>query len=156
VVPFRLLWDRRGVAANPVSECGPVWCLMRDDPPAVEGIDPASGATRWRITGTAFAWQLDDHLLAGLDVAEEPRMSLLDPDTGQVVRRLGAVIRVGDLLLRTDRGRFGQAWVSVLDPTGTPRTVGRIDSAVPHGCERLDHYLACPTTDGPTKVWRVP
>lgn len=83
-------------------------------------------------------------------------MSLLDPATGQVRQRLGTVVPVGRLLLHSDTELPGQAWVNVLQPGGAMRTLGRVDTAVPFGCEADARYLACPTTDGPTKVWRLP
>jgi hypothetical protein len=66
---------------------------------------------------------------------------------------------VGDLLLRSDLIVPGRTWVSVAAGTGAgdvPRTVGSVGVGAPYGCVARDRYLACPTVNGPTVVWRVP
>jgi hypothetical protein len=155
LVPFARLW-RAEESGESVFDCGPVWCLMRPDISAVVAIDPATGARRWRTGEVAYARRLDDRFLAGYDQGEQPRMSLLDPGTGRILRRIGPVFQVGRLLVQSDAANPDQAWVSELDPDGRPHTVGRVDTTVPFGCEAEGRYLACPTTDGPTKVWRIP
>ena len=153
LVPFARLWGA-AESGEAVFDCGPVWCLMRPDISAVVAIDPATGTRRWRAGEIAYAGRLDDRFLAGYDHGERPRMSLLDPATGRTLRPIGPVFQVGRLLLQP--AEPDQAWVSELDPDGRPHTLGWVDTAAPFGCEVDGRYLACPTTDGPTKVWRLP
>ena len=59
--------------------------------------------------------------------------------------------------MHSDTANPDQASVIVLDPAdGPPHPVGTVDVAAPFGCEAGGRYLACPTTAGPTKVWRLP
>jgi outer membrane protein assembly factor BamB len=166
LVPFARLWSRDAGSDGAPVDCGPVWCLFRQDGDAltddgtagagVEAIDPATGRLRWRAAGYAFAAGLDGLVVAG-DTQEDPEISLLDPATGVLVRRLGRVIRVGDLLLHADTRAVGSAWVGRLEAAGGSwRVLGRVDSATPYGCEHRGRHLACPTTAGPTRVWRLP
>jgi hypothetical protein len=155
LAPFARLWHLAG-QIDSASDCGPLWCLSRADQAAVEAVDPDTGAFRWRNTELASAARWNDRFLTGFDRAEEPRMFLLDPATGRVVRRLGPTARAGDLLLHRDTEASGRSWVSVLGERGVPYVVGGVDSPVPYGCEAAGRYVACPTTDGPTKVWRLP
>ena len=155
VVPFAPLW-RSAESGESVSDCGPVWCLTRPDVTGVDAVDPATGRVRWRTGEVGSAVRLSPEVLAGYATGEEPRMTLLDPATGRVRQRLGTVVPVGGLLLHSDSEMPGQAWVTVRQPGGAIRTLGRVDTAVPFGCAADGRYLACPTTDGPTKVWRLP
>ncbi len=166
LVPFARLWSRPAEVGQSAVDCGPVWCVYPQDGPlptpggpagvAVEAIDPATGRLRWRAPGFAFAGGVGGLVLAA-DTQDEPEISVLHPATGRPVRRLGRVVPIGDLLLHADSRAPGTAWVRWL-PTGnrSGRVLGRVDSGAAHGCESLGRYLACPTTAGPTKVWRLP
>ena len=155
LTPFARLWSVEDQAES-VTDCGPVWCVVPPSLDGLRGVDPATGEQRWQTGAVISATPLRPGLLGGLESAETPRITLVDPDTGAVVRQLGEYYRVGDLLVHTDVRAPREAWVAVLDASATPRVLGRIDTEVPFGCEARGNYLACPTTDGPTKVWRVP
>ena len=165
LTPFARLWERVDGAAGFAADCGPLWCVSRQggdfstaggpDDAGVEAVDPGDGRLRWRAPGLAFAARLGSLVIAG-DVQEEPEISVLDPATGRVVRRLGRMIWIDDLLLHADTVAR-TTWVGRLDPAdGSWRVLGRVDSGAAYGCERRDAYLACPTLAGPTRVWRLP
>ncbi len=165
LTPFARLWERVDGAAGFATDCGRLWCVSRQDgdfstaggpdDAGVDAVDPVDGRLRWRAPGLVFAAPLGGLLLAG-DGQEEPEISVLDPDTGQPVRRLGRMFRIADLLLRADTVA-ATTWVGRLDPAdGSWQVLGRVDSGAAYGCARRDRYLACPTIAGPTRVWRLP
>jgi outer membrane protein assembly factor BamB len=157
--PFRRLW-RTGGSAGFVHDCGPVLCAGWGDPPTgspvtgprLSGLDPADGSVRW-ANGWYTAVRYDDRTLLAVDRTAEPVMALLDPATGRTLRSLGRVAPVGDLLLYPDSRADGRTWVY---PPGATVPAGAVDVAAPFGCVARDRYLACPSTAGPTRVWRVP
>jgi len=155
--PFTRLWSRVVPPAGLAGDCGAVWCVSTGARNGVlTGIDPATGEVRWTVPDLAFAAPFGDRALIGGDGRETPDLTLRAQDTGRVLSRLGPAIRVGNLLLHTDSAVPGRTWVQVVDTAGGIRTVGDVDVGAPYGCEQLDVYLACPTPDGPTKVWRLP
>jgi outer membrane protein assembly factor BamB len=156
LVPFRRVWRRTADRVGFMVDCGRLWCLTEAAGNAVRGIDPAGGTPRWTAPGLPYAARWTDDLLLAYDRDAEPNATLLDAGTGRVVRRLGPIFEVDGLLMRPDVRERGQAWVAGPDARGVLRTMGRVDTTVPYGCEARDRYVACPTLDGPTKVWRVP
>jgi outer membrane protein assembly factor BamB len=155
ILPMRPLWQVAGGPAGFVSDCAVVLCVA--DTRFVSGVDPATGAVRWTAPGVGSAVRFDDRHLLGYDQQENPTASVLDARTGRAVQRLGQTYAVGDLLLRSDLIVPGRTWVSVAGGAGeAPRTVGSVAVGAPYGCVALDRYLACPTVNGPTVVWRVP
>ncbi len=159
LTPFRLLW-RTGGSAGFVHDCGPVLCAGWGDPPTgspatgpqLSGLDPADGSVRW-TNGWFTATRFGDRTLLAVDRTDDPVMALLDPATGRTVRSLGRVAPVGDLLLRPDARADGRTWVF---PRGARVPAGAVDVAAPFGCVARGRHLACPSTPGPTKVWRLP
>jgi outer membrane protein assembly factor BamB len=156
-LPMRQLWQVAGGPAGFVSDCAAVLCVA--DTRFVSGVDPATGAVRWTAPGIGSAVRFGDEHLLGYDQQENPTASVLDASTGRPVQRLGQTYPVGDLLLRSDLIVPGRTWVSVATGTGAgdvPRTVGSVGVGAPYGCVARDRYLACPTVNGPTVVWRIP
>ena len=165
LTPFARLWEREDGAAGFAVDCGAVWCVSRrngdvytegPERTGVDAIDPADGRLRWQAPGAAYAGRWG-RLLVAVDAREEPEVTVLDPATGRQVRRLGRVIRIGDLLLHPDTVTAGATWVGALDQAdGSWRVLGRVDSGAAYGCESGYGHLACPTVAGPTRVWRLP
>jgi outer membrane protein assembly factor BamB len=156
-LPMRQLWQVAGGPAGFVSDCAAVLCVA--DTRFVSGVDPATGAVRWTAPGVGSAVRFGDEHLLGYDQQENPTASVLDASTGRAVQRLGQTYPVGELLLRSDLIVPGRTWVSVAAGTGAgdvPRTVGSVGVGAPYGCVARDRYLACPTVNGPTVVWRIP
>ena len=61
------------------------------------------------------------------------------------------------MLLRSDTTNPYMAAVLMFGPAAaTPHPVATVDVSAPYGCVPGGRYLACPTTAGPTKVWRSP
>jgi outer membrane protein assembly factor BamB len=82
---------------------------------------------------------------------------LLDASTGRLIRKLGHTFQLGGLMLKSDDKQPGRTWVGEVDPSdGALHAVGSLDTAAPFGCSVQGHYLACPTSSGPTTVWKVP
>lgn len=166
LVPFARLWQRTSGPTGLAEDCGDVWCVSSavpgisalGDPSAVgvSAIDPGSGAPLWTNRELSFAFRFDEHTVLAGDDQEMPEVTLRDPRTGRLTQRLGPVIRAGDLLLRPDTGAPGWTWVEILDQAGRVRPVGVVEVGAAYGCEQRDRYLACPTLNGPTKVWRIP
>jgi PQQ-like domain len=155
VLPVTRLWSVAGGPAGYVSDCAVVLCVA--DTRSVAGVDPATGAVRWTAPEIGSAGRFDQTQLLGYDQQENPNAAVLDARTGRVVRRLGQTFRVGGLLLRLDDVVPGRSWVSVVDPAdGTPHLVGSLAVGAPYGCVARDAFLACPTVNGPTDVWRLP
>jgi outer membrane protein assembly factor BamB len=155
VPAVRRLWQSAGAPVGRVLDCGAVLCVADDG--QVSGIDPGTGAVRWRRSDLAFALRNDDHSLYAYDRQDTPHMSLLDAVTGVQLRALGPAVQVGDVLLRYDTAVVGRTLVEVGNPAdGTLHVAGALATAAPYGCEAEGPYLACPTIAGPTQVWRVP
>jgi outer membrane protein assembly factor BamB len=153
-VPVARLWRVEGGPVGRVIDCASVLCVA--DTRWVSGVDPVTGAERWAEPRWSTAFRYDATRLFAYDQQEDPEAALLDAATGRVERRLGHTFRLGDLMLRTDDKVVARTWVAKVDPDGALHTVGSMDTATPFGCELRDSYLACPTTAGPTMVWRVP
>jgi hypothetical protein len=166
LVPFRQVWQRVDAPAGRAADCAPVWCVawaratVPGDPAGagMSGLDPADGSERWRREDLVYAARFADHGLLGLDFAENPGVQQLDPASGRTLRSLGTSLWLGgDVLIRPDAAAAATAWVNLLGRgTTAPHTVGSIDTGAAFGCEASGPYLACPTADGPTKVWRLP
>lgn len=163
LTPFARIWQRADAPVGTTSGCGPVWCLtwLREglsrngDPGGVTAIDPADGARRWSDEDLNSAGPFGDRRLLAFGRGESPDLLLLDPATGHRTRNFGPAFRVGDrVLMHSDTANPRVASVIVFD--GDPHLVGTVDVAAPFGCEAEARYLACPTTAGPTKVWRLP
>jgi hypothetical protein len=125
-------------------------------PAGLSAIDPATGVFRWNAPDLSYAARFGEGTVLGGDMAEIPELSLRSQETGRVLRRFGAAVRVGDLLLHADAKVPGRTWVQSVDAAGRAHTAGSVAVGAPYGCEQEAAFLACPTTDGPTKVWRVP
>jgi hypothetical protein len=88
---------------------------------------------------------------------ERSESALLDAATGRLIRRLGHAFQLDRLVLRSDDKVAGRIWVDEVDPSdGALHAVGSLDTAAPFGCSLRDRFLACPTSAGPTVVWKVP
>jgi hypothetical protein len=154
-VPLVQLWRAGGGPVGSVFDCAAVLCVA--DTRFVSGVDPADGAVRWTAPEFSSAERYDASYLFAYDQQENPQSAVLDAATGKVLHRLGQTVRVADLLLRSDTVIPGRAWVAVVDPAdGATHTVGSVNTGAPFGCDVRGAYLACPTTPGPTVVWRVP
>jgi outer membrane protein assembly factor BamB len=153
--PTARLWRIDIRIPGAVHDCGRVLCLTDEE--RLTGLDPASGRQLWIDPELGFAYRWDARTLFAYGREESPHGVLLDPASGQIRRRFGPVLEMGHLLLRQDVNDAGVTWVDELDPAGwAARTVGWLDTEVPFGCSVLGRYLACPTTAGPTGVWRAP
>ena len=147
-------WRATGGPVGTVYDCGPVLCIS--DTRWVTGLDRADGSVLWSDPEWVAAGATRDGRLVASTQAENPEVVELDPFSGKVLRRLGHTYFVGDVQLRGDTKIAGRTWVSVTGSDGAARTVGSLDTAAPYGCEAEGAYLACPTTPGPTGVWRLP
>ena len=158
LTPFAKLWERVAPPVGLPTDCGVVWCVasVAQGPAFLGGVDPATGVLRWTTSDLAFAARFGDRTIVGGDPQETPELTLRSQDDGRVLRRFGRSVRVGDLLLHADSSMPGRTWVQTVAPDGEIRTAGAVDVGAPFGCEQEGPYLACPTSDGPTKVWRVP
>jgi outer membrane protein assembly factor BamB len=148
-------WRTEGGPAGIVHDCGPVLCIS--DARWVSGLDPSDGAVRWSDPAWSNAMPLGEGTLLAYDQQEVPESAILDARTGAVRRTLGRTYAVGGLELRADTEIPGRTWVAVTDPGGgAVHTVGSVQTEGPYGCRVEAPYLACPTTAGPTTVWRIP
>lgn len=148
-------WRVDGGPAGYVHDCGPVLCIS--DARWVSGLDPSNGAVRWSDPAWSNAMPWEDGTLLAYDQQEYPESAILDARTGAVRRQLGRTHAIGGLELRADTEIPERTWVAAADPAdGVVRTVGSVRTAAPFGCSVERPYLACPTTAGPTMVWRIP
>ncbi|MFG1608717.1 PQQ-binding-like beta-propeller repeat protein [Actinoplanes sp. NPDC049265] len=166
LVPFGRLWQRTAGPTGLASDCGPVWCVASavpgisalGDPSAVgvSAVDPDTGQPLWTNRELSFAFRFDEHTVLAGDDQETPEVTLRDPRTGRLLQRLGTVVRTRDLLLHPDTAAPGWTWVEIRDRAGRVRPLGVVAVGAAFGCEQHDNYLACPTLNGPTVVWRFP
>jgi len=148
-------WRVDGGPAGFVHDCGPVLCIS--DARWVSGLDPSNGTVRWSDPAWSNATPWGEGTLLAYDQQEYPESAILDARTGAVRRELGRTHAVGGLELRADTEIPERTWVAAADPAdGVVRTVGSVQTAAPFGCSVERPYLACPTTAGPTMVWRIP
>ncbi|MFI7598747.1 PQQ-binding-like beta-propeller repeat protein [Actinoplanes sp. NPDC049681] len=144
-------WRVEGGPVGTVYGCGPVLCIS--DTRWVSALDPADGSVLWSDPAWSAARFTPQGLIA-YDQSEDPESAMIDPSTGAVLRRLGNTVVLGGVWLRTDTEIPGRVWVSVAN--GQVHTAGSLESTAPYGCVARVPYLACPTTAGPTGVWRLP
>lgn len=167
VVPFGRLWQRTDAPSGRATDCAEVWCVAwanagtpnpGETSSGMSGLDPADGSVRWRRADLMYAVRFADHGLLGVDQAETPGVQQLDPASGRTVRTMGTAVWLGDdLLVRADAATPATSWVYLLGRgLAPPEAIGSIDTGAAFGCEAAGRYLACPTADGPTKVWRLP
>jgi outer membrane protein assembly factor BamB len=148
-------WHTEGGPTGFVRDCGPVLCIS--DTRWVSALDPSDGSVRWSDPTWSNAFAQGNGLLLAYDQQENPESAILDARTGTVRRKLGRTLVAGRLELREDSKVIGRTWVAVADQAdGTVRTVGSLRTSAPYRCEASGEYLACPTTVGPTTVWRIP
>ena len=148
-------WRTTGGPTGYVRDCGPVLCIS--DTRSVSGLDPSDGSVRWSDPTWSDATDRGDGLLLAYDQQEDPEAAMLDAGSGAVRRRLGRTFVVGGLELREDSRIAGRTWVAVADSRGgSAHIVGSMQTTAPYGCTVSGPYLACPTTAGPTTVWRIP
>jgi outer membrane protein assembly factor BamB len=153
VVPFARRWE--SATAGDVTDCGPVICV--DDERGLIGVDRATGTTRWLAAGWHAGVLFDPAHLYATDSQDQPAAALLDAATGRVTRRLGHTLQIGPLLVRADGRVHDRNWVTETDPAdGVAHVVGALDSPAAFGCAVRESLIACPTSAGPTTVWRVP
>jgi outer membrane protein assembly factor BamB len=148
------LWEIRMSPYAYLAECGPVLCYV--DGVSLYGLDPRTGAERWKRAGdSGGAVLVGDRLLAS-DGAEPPAHFLVDPATGEKVGAggVGYPMRYeafdGAILLLHRFYGDGPMWdaVDYLDmATGEVTRVGRLAGAadVQQGwrCDSVERYLAC-------------
>ncbi|MEV6344933.1 PQQ-binding-like beta-propeller repeat protein [Actinoplanes sp. NPDC051851] len=148
------LWNTSANRQAVVQPCGPVLCLSNGG--EVDGIDPATGALRWRGAGWAGAESLGGGRLLAYDNGQEPHQTLLDAATG---RPIGAGDGVGYpiwpdaatgalLLVRALAEPGGRTVVTRLDlTTGRADPMGTVGTAEGINCRGTDRYLACQDDD---------
>jgi outer membrane protein assembly factor BamB len=146
-------WQTTGAPVGAVYSCGPVLCVNSE---TFSAVDPADGRVLWQRTGLNILPGYDGRTLIGYDWSDDPQAVALDPLTGRVLGRLGTSTQIGPVLLRVDSVVPGRTWVEVPGADGALHLVGGLDTGAAYGCEALGLDLACPTTAGPTQVWRLP
>jgi len=151
---LKLSWRASVAAAGGVLDCGRVLCI--GDPDGVTAVDPHDGRMLWRRSGLGLAYPYDGRTLLGYEGDNLPEALLLDPATGAVRQRLGSAVDLAGVLLRADQVQLGRTWVEVTAGDGALHVVGVLETAALFGCVLRGSYLACPTSAGPTQVWRVP
>jgi outer membrane protein assembly factor BamB len=152
--PVARLWQADGGPVGTVADCGVVLCVAGAG--SVSGVDPAGGAVLWSRPPYASAVRYAGPTLFASEDRQNPDTALLDATTGRVLRRLGHSRQLGGLVLRTDRGATVRTWVLAPDPqTGGVRVLGSFDGVASETCLAITGYLACPTTQGATTVWRL-
>ncbi|MEV4706648.1 PQQ-binding-like beta-propeller repeat protein [Actinoplanes sp. NPDC049316] len=149
-----LTWQVQGGLSGTVYDCGRVLCLA--DGRRVSALDRADGSVLWSSLAWGSAGPTRDGRLIAATGQDDPETAEIDPRSGVVLRPLGHTFFVGDAELRGDTTIPGRTWVRVTGSDGAAHTVGSLDTAAPYGCEASGPYLACPTTAGPTGVWRLP
>jgi putative pyrroloquinoline-quinone binding quinoprotein len=148
-------WRAEGGPVGSVHECGPVLCIS--DTRWVSGLDPGDGSVRWSDPAWSTAYSAGGDTLIAYDQQEFPESAVLDAATGKLVRKLGRTYVTGGLELRSDTEIAALTWVNVPGAgDGAAHTVGSLATEAPFGCDVLVPYLACPTTAGPTTVYRIP
>jgi outer membrane protein assembly factor BamB len=145
-----------------VAGCGPVLCAVGEQ--GVTGVDPATGAPRWRRTEWSGAYPIRDGSRAVVvGSTGESASALLDTATGAVALAIHgwAPVRLAAdpmLVTFTEVGRLG-VWVGVLDAVRARVSPLGWLSGIANLCEQdgpdPGHtYLACATPSGGTEVWR--
>jgi PQQ-like domain len=153
-------WRRYGSRADWVDSCGPVICLRSGG--AMEALDPATGAARWRATEWAGQEWAGRILLFAAGPEEPQPVAVADPLTGRVLLDLRAWRMMSltappgpDLLLRGASAGKGRTALAVADLTRLSlRVVGVIPGEV-SDCQRAGAILACRTPDQGLQVWAL-
>jgi outer membrane protein assembly factor BamB len=144
-----------------VAGCGRVICVGGEQ--GVTGVDPVSGAARWRAAAWPGAYPIGDGSRAVvLGATGDEASALLDTATGSVELAMHAWVPVSPpadpaLVTFSEVGRLG-VWVGVLDVVRTRVSPLGWLSGIANQCQQggpdPGHtYLACVTPSGSTEVW---
>jgi hypothetical protein len=148
-----------GQANYGVSDCGPALCLY-SAAGGVQGLDRATGRTRWQLGRASQAFPLDErYVLAELGANQS---DLLDSATGRQVLHLdgwtGVPFQSGRPLFYRAEPQAHRVWLAVVstNPAGL-RVLGAVanPNADTSDCVTSDGYLACRTVKDTIQVWRV-
>jgi hypothetical protein len=188
VGPFGLLWNIQAYHTDtlrPVwsttleaglfmfKPCGGLVCATSGG--RVHGIDPATGAVRWRLPWS-YAARAADSARPTIDAARSssasavavadatsgnPRVGVIDLRTGTTLVNLGHWSPVGAIdaawtpLIRPKPGSSKRTEVAALDRDGLKlHTLGEFSGAAAGSCQASEDHVACATTTGDVALWR--
>lgn len=158
---LRVRWRSPGTPDGLVLDCADAVCVGGEQGMAV--LDRDDGTVRWTNQRWHSSYDVDAgqpaparHRLIAFGAQDPADSVLLDPATGQVLRRLGRTLPLGPLLLRSDTEIPSRTWVSTRDRRGAFHLAGSVDTPTPHACSTSGRYLACLGTNGPATVRRLP
>lgn len=145
------LWNRRALKTSYLTDCGPVLCLSEGA--EVTGLDPASGAAQWRLTGRGGVNVAGPGRLLAYSTADQPTQVVVDAATGRVLgspRRGWPVAASGPpVLLRAGTGDPARSVISRVDPvSGRITTIGTLPTPGDLPCYASGRFLLCRRPDG--------
>jgi hypothetical protein len=139
------------------ADCDSVLCLYGRD--ELDGLDPASGATRWSSREWTRAYPLPGDRLLLSGTARSTARRVVDAVTLRPLADLTPWTPLGGQagpapVLSWDSAAH-ETWFAVLpDGPGQPRTVGSATGVNPQLCLAVAHHIACPTLRSELRVWR--
>ncbi|BCJ42643.1 hypothetical protein GCM10010168_06150 [Actinoplanes ianthinogenes] len=136
-------WSQRTLRSSLITDCGPVLCLSRGAD--VAGLEPATGAIRWVLSGQGVVNRVGaDRLLSAGTEADDPVQMLVDAGTGRVLASLGTGWPADDLLIRRTTTAPFRTVLSRMDLTaGRAVTLGTIESTEGFYCSVAGRHLVC-------------
>lgn len=153
------VWRLAGTARVSAYPCGAVVCSVQSD--ATIGLDPETGAIRWRVPGAQSAWPVAPGRLLS-DEGLSGGFALVDEATGRRIGPVGVGIPVAAAdgtaayLLGNTPSSVYRTVVSRIDlVTGEIAVRGMIDRTGEYGCTATADRLVCPTTSGRLEVAAV-
>jgi len=142
------------------ADCDSVLCLYGKD--EMDGLDPASGATRWASREWTRAYPLPGDRLLLSGTAQSMALRVVDAVTLRPLTDLTPWTPVagqaGPAPVLSWDTTTHETWFAVL-PDGPgqprpPRPVGSVIGINPQLCLAVAHHIACPTLHSELRIWR--
>ncbi|GGQ38976.1 outer membrane protein assembly factor BamB family protein [Couchioplanes azureus] len=158
---MRRKWHIGERAPAGVYRCGSVLCVGGSD--GLAGVDPQSGALRWRATGSPGGVPLRGGALLVTGDESGSRHFVIDTASGQRVGDLGTGTLVFNYSYRQEALYLltptsqppGQVAVRKVEDTGRAVLRGVMAPPSDHNCQNAGKLIACVTTDGRLTVTDV-
>jgi hypothetical protein len=152
-------WSRTGQMSGYPQDCGPVLCLEAFNSGDLLGLDPSTGAVRWRAQGWQTGYPLGNGRLMGYRQTTHG-YGILDAATGLLLGDLGnwTPLTGSDntlLLTAPDMHNYRYTWLGAVNlDRAEVLPLVELEGLGTQGCDMHGNVLVCRMLDGRLRAWR--